>query len=170
VYRELFDLLRAVSTEDRDAALRELSEAAEDVAGPRSTHRPLSQEEVIHLAGAGSIEIGAHTTSHPRLSALPLAAQRREIAGSRARLRGMTMRAVTSFAYPFGTSSDFTADTAALVHEAGFTLACSVESGLVRTGSDPLRVPRMLVRDWSAETFAGRLREWFGDGTVTAST
>ncbi len=53
--------------------------------------------------------------------------------------------------------------TVGLVREAGFTLACSNVPGLVRRRTDSFQLPRVLVRNWDAETFALRLREWLGD-------
>ena len=97
------------------------------------------------------------------LSALPVAAQRSEIVESKARLEEIAKREVTSFAYPFGGRADYTRATVALVREAGFALSCANTGGLVRPRSDQFQLPRVLVRNWDAESFAGRLRGWFGD-------
>ena len=96
------------------------------------------------------VDVGAHTSSHGTLSALPVAAQRSEIVESKARLEEITGRAVTSFAYPFGGRADYTPMTVGLVREAGFALACSNVPGLVRRRTDPFQLPRVLVRNWDA--------------------
>ncbi len=163
VYRVLCRLLRGVSGAERAAALDELSRAAGATATGRPTHRALSHEGLVQLTESSVVEVGAHASSHGVLSALPLAAQRSEIVESKARLQEITGRAVTSFAYPFGGRADYTPMTVGLVREAGFALACSNVPGLVRRRTDPFQLPRVLVRNWDAETFAGRLREWFGD-------
>lgn len=130
---------------------------------PRPTHRVLTPAEVVRLTQGGAIEIGAHTSTHPALAALPLTRQRAEIADCRATLQSLVGHNVASFAYPFGSRADYTGATVALVRETGFTLACSARPGAVGRWSDRLQLPRMLVRDWDAETFAQRLDAWLGD-------
>jgi peptidoglycan/xylan/chitin deacetylase (PgdA/CDA1 family) len=159
-YRDLCRRLRGVPVEVRDAVLDELREIAGVSSPGRPTHRALSPEGVARLTEGGVVDVGAHTVTHPLLSALPLAVQRAEIAESKARLQEITGREITSFAYPFGGRADYTPATVALVQETGFSLACSNVHGLVRRGSDRFQLPRELVRDWDGETFARRLREW----------
>ena len=163
VYRALCRLLRDVPGEERAPVLDELSRLASVTPAGRSTHRALSHDGLARLLGGGVMDVGAHSTTHPALSAIPLAAQRSEIAGSKTRLREITGRETTGFSYPFGGRADYTPATVALVREAGFVLACSNVRGLVRPRSDCFQLPRVLVRDWDADTFAARLREWFGD-------
>jgi peptidoglycan/xylan/chitin deacetylase (PgdA/CDA1 family) len=161
VYRALCRLLRDVPGEERAAVLAELSRMAGVTPTGRPTHRALSHDELARLVeGGGVMDVGAHSTTHPALSALPVVAQRSEIAGSKARLREITGHEVTGFSYPFGGRADYTPATVALVREAGFALACSNVAGLVRPRSDCFQLPRVLVRDWDADTFAGRLGEW----------
>ena len=126
----------------------------------RPTHRVLSSEEVLHLAQGGLVEVAAHTATHPVLSALPAAAQRDEILGSKTRLEAILPQPVVSFAYPYGAASDYTEETVAILRAVGFDYACSSFSGAVRPGSRPLELPRFLVRDWDGEEFARRLWKW----------
>jgi hypothetical protein len=86
-----------------------------------------------------------------------------QIVESKTRLQEITGCAVTGFAYPFGGRADYTPKTVGLVREAGFSLACANVPGLVRRRTDPFQLPRVLVRNWDADVFAGRLREWLGD-------
>jgi peptidoglycan/xylan/chitin deacetylase (PgdA/CDA1 family) len=163
VYRALCRLLRGVSGAERTAALDDLSHLAGVTPTGRPTHRALSLEGLGRFVADGVVDVGAHASSHGTLSALSLAAQRSEIVESKDRLQEITGRAVTGFAYPFGGRADYTSTTVGLVRDAGFALACSNVPGLVRRRTDPLQWPRVLVRNWDAETFAGRLREWLGD-------
>ena len=128
----------------------------------------LAADEVVRLTTGGLVDVGAHTVTHSSLSALPLATQRSEIAGSKAAIEEMTGCEVTGFAYPFGGRADYTPATVALVREAGFASACSTRYGLVGPKRDPFQLPRVLVRNWDPATFAGRLRAWLGDGAVRA--
>jgi peptidoglycan/xylan/chitin deacetylase (PgdA/CDA1 family) len=69
--------------------------------GPRGDNRMLNEDEVRDLSGAGW-ELGAHTMTHPDLSALDYEACRHEIEGSKTALEGIAGVAVETFAYPFG--------------------------------------------------------------------
>jgi peptidoglycan/xylan/chitin deacetylase (PgdA/CDA1 family) len=114
--------------------------------------------EVEALEQGGVIEIGAHTVTHPFLSALPAAWQRDEIKDGKAFLEELLGHPVTSFAYPYG---DYTAETTALVREAGLKCACSTVADTVWRRSDCFQLPRVEVKDWDGEEFAARLSRWF---------
>jgi len=133
------------------------------------THRALSPGEVIELAAGGLVEIGAHTVTHPALAELPAAAQRSEIEGSKTSLEEILGHTVTSFAYPYGSPGHYTAETTAIVKEAGFGSACSGPAGLVWRGADPFQLPRFSMRDWDGAAFKFGCRNGFGgkcrDGT-----
>jgi peptidoglycan/xylan/chitin deacetylase (PgdA/CDA1 family) len=160
VYRELCGRLRSCSPAVRDDLLRELSDQARGTAGPRPTHRALSANEVRQLNRGPSIDIGAHSASHAALSALPLDEQKEEILSSRSAVERLTGCMPGAFAYPFGTASDYTRATVGHVREAGFSCACVATPGKVEPGGDPLRLPRLIVRDWDRDLFEDRLREW----------
>ena len=159
-YRSLCQCLRPLPASSRRRVLDELVRQAAAAPGGRPDNRALSPEEVARLGAGGLVEVGAHTTSHPVLSALPPEDQRREIEESRARLEELRGGPVTSFAYPFGMRPDYTPETVAIVCEAGFARACSNFVGLVRPGTDPFQLPRVVVRDWDGDGFAQRLDEW----------
>ena len=161
-YRDLCRLLRGITAEERLRALDALSAMSHVAAAGRSTHRALSSDGLVRLIDGGVVDVGAHSVTHSTLSALPIAAQRSEIAQSRARLREITRREVTSFAYPFGGRTDYGSSTVALVRQAGFGSACSNRPGRVRRQTDLFQLPRVLVRDWDADTFVSHLREWLG--------
>lgn len=120
-------------------------------------HRVVDADELRELAASPSVEVGAHTVSHPSLSSSSRTEQRAEISGSRAALEALLQRPVRSFAYPFG---EYSQETTRLVREAGFRLACTVDAGPVNPSSDPLRLPRHEVGDWTAEEFADRFERW----------
>ena len=160
LYRSLCQLLRSLPNGARQEALEKIREWAGSQPMSRSTHRPLSPDEVVQLAQGGLIDVGAHTVTHARLAALPLAAQREEIQGSKAHLEDIVGYPIYRFAYPYGTRSDYTRKTVALVREAGFTQACSNFPGKVRRGNDSFQLPRFLIRNWDGDEFARLLGEW----------
>ncbi len=160
LYRRLIELLIRLDANERVDALDELRAWAKDAIFARDTHRPLNCDEVRKLAGGG-LEVGAHTVSHSMLSALPAELQRSEIQNSKTDLETLLGHRVDSFAYPFGTLSDYTKDTVKIVRACGFQYACSNFSGVVLPGSDPFQLPRMIVRNWSGDEFEERLHHWF---------
>jgi peptidoglycan/xylan/chitin deacetylase (PgdA/CDA1 family) len=130
------------------------------VAGSESG-RPLSPEEVVELARGGLIEIGAHGLTHARLARLSAQDQRREIGESRRQLEEILKTPVTSFAYPFGGKQDFTAQTASIVQQEGFSGACAATSGTVRVDADLWRLERFHVVDSDGDQMDRRISRWF---------
>jgi peptidoglycan/xylan/chitin deacetylase (PgdA/CDA1 family) len=161
VYRELARLLKGVRASVRETVLDDLARWANRPRGVRPTHRLLSVEQIVQLGKGDRIEVGAHTIHHPVLATLDAEDQYREIQGSKVRLEEILGYPVESFAYPFGTRSDYTATAVSAVKEAGFACACANFEGLVHQRSDLYQLPRFLVRDWDGDTFAERLRDWF---------
>ncbi len=81
---------------------------------------------------------------------------------SRRILERVIGRTVDEFAYPFGAPIDLPRDDSTELHAAGYALACANFQGTIGAAVSPFRLPRMLVRDWSAEEFSHRLSRWFG--------
>lgn len=77
------------------------------------------------------VEVGGHTISHARLSALPLEEARREIAGCRARLQERLGLPVRHFAFPYGRRGDCGERESGLAQEAGYATAATTRRGLV---------------------------------------
>jgi len=161
LYRSLCLHLRSLSEGDRRDILDELVAWAGAESKGRVTHRMLSPEEVVRLADGNLVEIGAHTVTHPVLSSINTDMQRAEISQSKADLEEVLGRRVSHFAYPYGTRSDYSKETVAIVREAGFEATCSNFPGWVRNEANLYELPRYLVRDWDGEEFCRRLKEWF---------
>ena len=157
IYRSTCELVRPLSSEAR----RTVMDSFPVNSKPRPSHRALSAAEVARLADGGLVEVGAHTVTHPVLSQLAVEQQQLEIRQSKGALEEMVGRPVTSFSYPYGSRSHYSADTVRLVREAGFQCACSNFEGRVRKGADPYQLPRFLVRDLDGDAFARQLRAWF---------
>jgi peptidoglycan/xylan/chitin deacetylase (PgdA/CDA1 family) len=160
LYRSLCRLLRPLPDGGRRKVLDELFAWAGEEPLCRPSHRPLSPDEVLRLAAGGLVEVGAHTVTHPVLSALPADEQWAEVQGSKTSLEGILDCPVSSFAYPYGSRSDYTAETAGLVQESGFNLACSTFPGVVWRGADRFQLPRLLVRNGDGDEFACWLKGW----------
>jgi peptidoglycan/xylan/chitin deacetylase (PgdA/CDA1 family) len=160
LYNSLWRLLHPLTENERRKVLEELRVWADAEPVVRSTHRALSLEEVVALTQGDLIEIGAHTVTHPALSALPVVSQRKEIVESKVRLEEMLGQRVDSFAYPNGSLST---ETVGIVREAGFACACSSFVDLVGPSADLFQLPRAQVMDWDGEKFARWLSRWFRD-------
>jgi peptidoglycan/xylan/chitin deacetylase (PgdA/CDA1 family) len=158
-YYAIWDRLRPLEARTREIALDTLRRQV-PIAAAGTTPAILEPDEILKLGRDDLVEIGAHTMSHPILAALPLAAQRAEIGGSRRALGALLGRSVTSFAYPYGAESTYTEETVALVEEVGFTVACTTSAAAVGPDAHPLRLPRHQVEDWDGEEFARRLESW----------
>jgi peptidoglycan/xylan/chitin deacetylase (PgdA/CDA1 family) len=103
----------------------------------------LTDDEVREMLAAGCWELGAHTLTHPLLTALSDDERRTEIAGSRQKLEQTFGVPVETFAYTFGIWGE--ADRAA-VKEAGFTTAVTTDPGAPMVPPvDPLAVPRIKI-------------------------
>jgi peptidoglycan/xylan/chitin deacetylase (PgdA/CDA1 family) len=161
LYYSLWQLLRPLLEDERQKVLNELLVWASAKPETRPTHRTLSLEEGLTLARGKLIEVGSHTVTHSALAALPAVLQRDEIQRSKVHLEEILGHPVTSFAYPYGGPSDYTAETAAIVREAGFACACSTLAGVVGRTTDRFQLPRVQVNDWDGEEFARQLTLWF---------
>ncbi|MDQ3623289.1 MAG: polysaccharide deacetylase family protein, partial [Verrucomicrobiota bacterium] len=160
LYYSVWQRLRVLSHDARQHLLGEIREWAGMQVSARPGHRPLTLDEVGALRKGELIEIGAHTVTHPSLPARETETQRVEISKSKTDLEALLNEPVTSFAYPFG---DYTAETVALVRDAGFACACSTVCGMVWPAANRFELPRIEVQDWDGEEFQARLSSWFRD-------
>jgi peptidoglycan/xylan/chitin deacetylase (PgdA/CDA1 family) len=154
LYRALYHLLRPLPADEQRKVLDDLLTWALAKPGGRPSYRPLTIQEILTLAQGDLVDIGSHTITHPVLSARPTATQREEIQQSKVHLEEILGCPVRNFAYPHGGQSDYTAETVALVREAGFACACSASANVVRRAADPFRLPRLHVQDWDGEKFS----------------
>lgn len=164
LFGELYRLLRPLTDPERRQALTDLASWSGVESRTASTDRSLTVTEVQALASDGLVEIGAHTLTHPQLSALSDEDQQAEIRRSRVVLQEMTGREVVSFAYPYGGRSDYTAATVRLVRDGGFSGACATVPGVVRRVTSPFEIPRLHVEDCDGDGLARRLAHWTAGG------
>ena len=161
-YRVLSSRIRPLHPSEREAALARLRAWANADATGRASHRVMTPEELRALTQGGLVEIGAHTVSHPVLAALAKKAQAEEVRSSKLALEAILGQPVSSFSYPFGSRSDYTPTTRSIVRQAGFARACANVEGLADPGAQRYELPRMIVRDWDADTFERQLLAWLG--------
>jgi peptidoglycan/xylan/chitin deacetylase (PgdA/CDA1 family) len=109
--------------------------AAVPVEASRDLYDGMGREQLTACAASGLVTIGAHTVSHPRLTALDDKKLTEEIRRSKTVLEDLTGRPVDLFAYPFG---DADVRVSKAVGEAGFR-AAFVEGQL------PIEPPHMAI-------------------------
>lgn len=162
---DLADPVRGLSDDLRSRALRQLGgvEAAVRAAFPSRppTHHPsmrsASVPELSHAADEAGLRLGAHSWSHPNLSALGPAELESELVRPLAWLRERFGAWVIPWiAYPYGLSAPAVEAAAA---KAGYVSGLMAEGGTFRRGRpQPFAVPRVNVpAGVSIEGFALRL-------------
>jgi peptidoglycan/xylan/chitin deacetylase (PgdA/CDA1 family) len=112
-----------------------------DLGRDTAMERLMDRAQVQEWLSLG-FEIGAHTLTHAKLAAIPIAAAKNEIAGSKKKLEDLFGIPVKHFAYPYGVYNDRIAE---LVRDAGFETACTCDPGVVRHDVDPFRLGRFLI-------------------------
>jgi peptidoglycan/xylan/chitin deacetylase (PgdA/CDA1 family)/glycosyltransferase involved in cell wall biosynthesis len=123
-------------------------------ARPRATHRVMKADEIRQLSARPGHSIGAHTVHHLALTTQPLETKRCEVLGDKASLEQVIGAPVPLFSYPYG---DYDADVVAVVREAGFLGAFTVEAGVVAAGANRLLLPRYEVTAGDYERFPERI-------------
>jgi peptidoglycan/xylan/chitin deacetylase (PgdA/CDA1 family) len=149
----LHETLVHASLHERTRVIQRLSEWA-GAGTPRV--RPMVADEVVQLANLPGVTIGAHTVNH---MALPDNADSRllEMNECQAELRRITGGSVELFAYPYGAVDR---ETAAVTRRAWrWGMSCEVRP--LGDAFDAARVPRLDVKAWSRDEFAGRLSRLF---------
>jgi hypothetical protein len=130
---------------DRDRQIREL-ERILGITTPETIVReyaPLRWNEVREMAAHG-ISFGAHTVTHPTLSALTERVRiDEELRFSKERVEEETNREAPVFCYPNGRDADITDAVVESARQCGFQAAVQTEPGLNTRNTDLMRLRRM---------------------------
>jgi peptidoglycan/xylan/chitin deacetylase (PgdA/CDA1 family) len=120
----------------------------------REGTRLLDWESIARLQKDG-VEIGAHSVTHRRMTALTPTEMAREAFESRAAIERCLHAPVLSFAYPFGDEDEVVRH---IVGAAGFTYGLSCRPGLSARTDPWLALPRIEVTGFDdLPTFIGKL-------------
>jgi peptidoglycan/xylan/chitin deacetylase (PgdA/CDA1 family) len=150
----LWSRLRNLDDAGRRAVLDELRVGHGGVAEPPANRRPMTVAEASTLTGFG-LDVGVHTSSHAALPELSPEEQREEILRGREACAAIAGAPPTTLAYPYGA---YDAASITVVRSLGFVAACTTDNAAVRRRSDPLRLPRLQVGEWSGRRLGRRLR------------
>ena len=102
----------------------------------------LTWSQVRQMQDDGGVSFQAHTATHPHLARLPIAEARREMRESKETLEQELQTPMRVLCYPYGSVDDAVAAAAGGL---GYTMALTTQTGRVRRGDDPLRLPRLSV-------------------------
>ncbi len=158
LYYKLFEAIRPLRSPAQVRVIEELEQWSGRICS-RPALRMMTDHELARMNDSDLIEIGAHTLTHPVLSLLSREEQNGEIMGSKQQLEQILNSEVQGFAYPNGFRTDYTNETAELVHDAGFAYACAAFQGTVSPSTDRYQLPRMMIRNWKGDEFERHLRE-----------
>jgi glycosyltransferase involved in cell wall biosynthesis len=125
----------------------------------RFSGRALMKPGEAKVLLGGVISLGAHTRTHPDLTALAPAKVEAEVVGSRVELEQALAVAITIFAYPYGRTNPEIKD---VVRKAGYVAACGIRSGRNRLAVDQFDLKRLEVRGTDS-LFRFALTLWMGD-------
>lgn len=162
--RRLLDRLHGSLRDDSVGRRRLFDALAVEGAGMENwgERRCLDSDEIVRLAAADGMEIGAHGLDHEALAELDEAAQRHQVVGSRHALERLVGGPVSSFSYPYGTPLDWNPCSLRLVREAGYDRAVTNVLDLATHHSPAHALPRLWVDEQRADALARRLNRWWG--------
>jgi peptidoglycan/xylan/chitin deacetylase (PgdA/CDA1 family) len=116
-------------------------------------HLPLLDWSALARLQARGVLLGAHSRTHPDLTALGPAAVEDEICGSAELIERATGSRPTAFAYPYGRTDDRTARIAA----GAYRCACTTEFRALDDGAADARLPRLDMYYFQRR---GRIESW----------
>jgi peptidoglycan/xylan/chitin deacetylase (PgdA/CDA1 family) len=124
----------------------------------------LTWDQVAEMSSNG-ISFGSHTMSHESLTRLAASEVRYQLERSKAELEVRLGKAVTGFAYPYGTVRDFNLATRQAVKAAGYSWAVTGLSGLNDGRSDLFALRRTKIERYDTmpvfvKAMQGALDPW----------
>lgn len=140
--------VKSLSRSERDAIVEDLIRIVgrEPPAVMPKEYRPVPREAMRGMLATGTVELCAHSVSHPVMTRLDDAELREELVRGRAELEAFSGRPVVAFCYPHGQAGTFDDRTQAAVAQAGYRIAFTSVPGVNRPRSfDPLRLRRVHV-------------------------
>ena len=147
---QLHPLLVHATLAERDAAIAALDAWS---GGSPARYRPMGAEALRALARVPGMSVAAHTVNHLALPDQSAEVALRELVESCDRLSSLCGSAIHAIAYPYGAVDH---RVARLVRKhVGWGLSC--EGAALSASFDAARVPRLDVKAWNVEEFAGRV-------------
>ncbi len=152
VCQQIIEHCKRLSADERERLLGAIIKDLDvDCARPGTNGKAdgmvLTWDEIIEMSDNG-ISFGAHTASHPCLSAIPIEEAKMEIEKSGKKISEKIGKKVTAFAYPFGSASDVNIQVRNAVAEAGYSCACLLINGTNLKGDDLFLLKRKNITSY----------------------
>ena len=123
--------MRLMSPRESQLCIESLSQMCEvDIPDQDEQGKQLmSWTQICEMSDSG-MAIGSHTHTHPVLSSLSCADQKKEMLTSRSIIENITGSKVRSIAYPIGSYRHFTQETMMIAEQSGYSAGFSFDNGI----------------------------------------
>lgn len=147
--RNLQHLVKTIAPEEPNIAAADIERRLGVVENPVVTgdadFEMLTLDDIAKARSSGLIDFGAHSVSHPILSALDDAQLALEVRESIKAVESLTQVKCDSFAYPNGQPTDYDGRVLELLRAEGVPLAVTTTQLSNRRDADPLRLSRWVL-------------------------
>lgn len=159
-YWDLLSILAKMNKDGWERSMKSLREQVSADGIARETHRLLTKDELIELAGSKWIEIGSHTCNHVLLAENSEQTQKYEIVQDKVNLEKLLKQPITSLSYPYGGPDDIGDKAVEIAKQAGHKIAFTTDWLSIRRDYDIFRLPRLLIDDWNGDEFRKSIHFW----------
>jgi peptidoglycan/xylan/chitin deacetylase (PgdA/CDA1 family) len=162
---EIKSALENMPPEERESLIRRVAEQCEVPVSslPRDTF--LTWEEIKSLSRDDLIDFGSHSVSHPNLASVSRDAALSEIADSKRTIEEKLERAVMSFCYPDGQSSE---EVKSIVRDSRYDTATTIVYGLDDERTDPYALKRIYIQNMPLCVFVAHISGVFRTGALVS--
>jgi peptidoglycan/xylan/chitin deacetylase (PgdA/CDA1 family) len=106
---------------------------------------PMTWDQARQLKSAG-VDVGSHSLTHTALGQQPIEVIRREVFAARELMQARMGDHSRHFSYPYGRNASMSDQSEAVLSEAGYTCALTLEQDAVRCDEvNLLRLPRLII-------------------------
>lgn len=142
--KSLKNILRKMNREERKVVIKELADNLKvNIDNKKIIDKIyISKENIIEMS-KGGMEFGAHTVSHPLLTAIGAKDAREEIGNSKRIILELSKQKKISFAYPFGGQDSYDNNIVLIVESLDFENACTSVSGINSSPEDRYHLRRI---------------------------
>lgn len=146
IYADLSFLLTRLGSKERTRLMNVILEWSGLDRIVRESHRIMTRAELKALNEMPGMTIGSHTVTHPFVAALDESDLFKELHESKIQLEQLTGGAICYFAFPYGTHASLGTSSSRALQASGYLGALTTRNAFVRSSTDRLRLPRVLVQ------------------------
>ena len=104
----------------------------------------LNWQLINKMRESGLVEFYSHTRSHKKCDGITVEELRDELAGSKELIERRLEKSSPYFCWPYG---NYNETSLRIAKEAGYQAVFTTDHGVVKAGSDPYMIKRILIRD-----------------------